>query len=132
MITGGVWVARKAFTNGNPETVQLFLKMWDQAQQDYKAKPAEVRQYEARRVNMTPADFDKLVEGQSVAHPTFADMLTADFIGPPGREASSRLGKHLQNIAAFLLAERRIQAVPADWAGLLNTKPIQAYIASTQ
>jgi aliphatic sulfonates family ABC transporter substrate-binding protein len=130
MITGGVWVARKAFTDGSPETVQLFLKAWDQAQKDYKAKPAEVRQYEAKRVNMTPEQFDKLVEGQGVAHPTFEQILTADFMGPPGQEANSRLGKHLQGIAAFLVEEKRIQAAPTDWAGLLYTKPIQAYLAS--
>jgi aliphatic sulfonates family ABC transporter substrate-binding protein len=130
MITGGVWVVRKAFTSGSPETVQLFLKAWEQAQNDYKAKPVEVQQYEAKRVNMSAEEFSKLVEGQSVAHPTFQEILTADFMGPPGQEAASRLGKHLQGIAAFLLAEKRIQAVPTDWAGLLNTKSIQIYLAS--
>ncbi len=38
--------------------------------------------------------------------------------------------KHLQGIGAFLVAEKRIQAVPEDWAALFNTKPIQAYLAS--
>jgi aliphatic sulfonates family ABC transporter substrate-binding protein len=129
MITGGVWAARKAFTDGSPETLQLFLKIWDQAQRDYKAKPAEVRQYEAKRVDMTAEQFDKLVEGQGVAHPTFEQILTVDFMGPPGQEANSRLGKHLQGIAAFLVEEKRIQAAPTDWAGLLYTKPVQAYLA---
>ena len=32
MITGGVWVTRKAFIGGSPDTVQRFLKAWDQAQ----------------------------------------------------------------------------------------------------
>lgn len=129
MITGGVWAARKPFTAGNPETVQLFLTAWEQAQKDYKANPAEVRKHEAKRVDLSAEQFDKLVEGQSVAHPTFTEILSADFMGPPGREADSRLGKHLQGIAAFLLAEKRIQAVPTDWAGLMNTKAIQAYLA---
>jgi aliphatic sulfonates family ABC transporter substrate-binding protein len=129
MITGGVWVTRKAFTEGSPDTVQIFLKAWDQAQKDYKAKPAEVRQYEAKRVDMTAEQFDKLVEGQRVAHPSFEEILTADFIGPPGQEANSRLGKHLQGIAAFLVEEKRIQAAPADWSGLLYTKPVQTYLA---
>jgi aliphatic sulfonates family ABC transporter substrate-binding protein len=130
MITGGVWVARKAFTGGSPETVQLFLKAWDLAQRDYRAKPAEVRSFEAKRVDLTPEQFDKLVEGQSVAHPSFEETLTADFLGAPGKELESRLMKHLQGIGAFLLAEKRIQALPGDWAGLFNTKPIQAYRAS--
>jgi aliphatic sulfonates family ABC transporter substrate-binding protein len=130
MITGGVWVARKSFNATNPETVQLFLKAWDRAQKDYKAKIAEVRQYEAKRIDMGAEQFDKLVEGQSVAHPSFEETLTADFLGAPGKELDSRLMKHLQNIGAFLLAEKRIQALPTDWAGLFNTKPIQAYLAS--
>lgn len=129
MITGGVWVARKAFTGGSPETVQLFLKAWDKAQKDYKAKPAEVRQYEAKRVDLGADQFDKLVEGQTVAHPTFQETLTADFLGEPGKEMDSRLMKHLKNIGDFLLAEKRIQALPADWSGLINTKPIQTYLA---
>jgi hypothetical protein len=65
-----------------------------------------------------------------VAHPTFEQILTADFMGPPGQEANSRLGKHLQGIAAFLVEEKRIQAAPTDSAGLLYTKPVQAYLAS--
>ncbi len=129
MITGGVWVARKAFTGGSPDTVQLFLKAWDQAQKDYKAKPAEVRSFEAKRVDMSAEQFDKLVEGQTVAHPTLEETLTASFLGEPGKELDSRLMKHLQGIGDFLLAEKRIQALPADWTGLLNTKPIQTYLA---
>ena len=130
MITGGVWVGRKAFTSGNAETLQRFLKAWDQAQKDYKAKVAEVRQYEAKRVDLSAEQFDKLVAGQTVAHPTFQETLTVDFLGAPGQELNSRLMKHLQNIGAFLLEEKRINALPADWKGLLNTKPIQAYLAS--
>ena len=129
MITGGVWVTRKAFTEGSPDTVQIFLKAWDQAQKDYKAKPAEVRQYEAKRVDMNAEQFDKLIEGQGAAHPTFEEILTADFIGPPGQEANSRLGKHLQGIAAFLVEQKRIEAAPTDWSGLLYTKPVQTYLA---
>lgn len=130
MITGGVWVTRKAFTSGEPETVARFLKAWDQAQQDYKAKPAEVRQYEAKRIDMAPAQFDALIQGQTVAHPTFEQILTADFLGAPGQESNSRLMKHLNGIGAFLLDEKRIQALPGDWPGLFNTKPIQTYLAS--
>jgi aliphatic sulfonates family ABC transporter substrate-binding protein len=129
MITGGVWVARKAFTGSSPDTVQRFLKAWDQAQKDYKAKTAEVRQYEAKRVDLSAEQFDKLVAGQTVAHPTYEEILTVDFLGAPGQELNSRLMKHLQGIGDFLLAEKRIQALPSDWAGLFNTKPIQVYLA---
>lgn len=130
MITGGVWVGRRPFMDGEPETMKRFLKAWDQAQKDYKANPSEVRSYEAKRVGMSAEDFDKLVAGQSVAHPSFAETLTADFLGAPGQELDSRLMKHLQNIGAFLIEQKRIQAEPKDWAGLFDTKPIQAYLAS--
>ncbi|WP_245479432.1 ABC transporter substrate-binding protein, partial [Hansschlegelia zhihuaiae] len=130
MITGGVWVGRRAVLDGEPETMRRFLKAWDQAQKDYRAKPAEVRAFEAKRVGMTAEQFDRLVEGQSVAHPTFQETLTAHFLGAPGKELDSRLMKHLQNIGGFLVEQKRIQAEPKDWAGLFDTKPIQAYLAS--
>jgi aliphatic sulfonates family ABC transporter substrate-binding protein len=129
MITGGVWVARKSFVAQNAETIQRFLRAWHQAQGDYKADPAKVRQYEAKRVDMAPDQFDKLIAGQTVSNPSFEETLTADFMGPPGLEMNSRLMKHLQNIAAFLVAEKRIQAPPANWPDIFNTKPIQAYLA---
>ncbi|MGV3633827.1 MAG: aliphatic sulfonate ABC transporter substrate-binding protein [Pseudorhodoplanes sp.] len=130
MITGGVWVARKPFVAQNPETVKRFLTAWRQAQKDYKADPKAVRQYEAKRVNMSPEQFDLLIEGQSASNPDFEEILTAGFMGPPGKEMDSRLMKHLQGIAAFLVQEKRIPAPPADWSGIFNTKPIQALLAS--
>jgi aliphatic sulfonates family ABC transporter substrate-binding protein len=129
MITGGVWVARKAFAAQSPDTVQRFLRAWDQAQKDYKADPANVRQYEAKRVDLPADQFAKLIEGQTASHPTFGEVLTADFMGPPGKEMDSRLMKHLHGIAAFLVAEKRIQAAPSNWPDIFNTKPIQAYLA---
>ena len=129
MITGGVWVTRKPFVAGSGETVQRFLKAWDEAQKAYAADPAGVRAAEARRIGMSGPDFDALVAGQSVAHPSFRQTLTADFLGAPGQESTSRLMKHLHGIAAFLVAEKRIQAPPADWSGLFETRPIQTYLA---
>jgi aliphatic sulfonates family ABC transporter substrate-binding protein len=129
MITGGVWVARKPFVADNAETVRRFLTAWRQAQKDYKANPKDVRQYEAKRVNMTPEDFDKLIAGQSAINPDFEEVLTAGVMGPPGQEMDSRLMKHLQGIAAFLVDEKRIPAAPENWPGIFNTKPIQALLA---
>jgi taurine transport system substrate-binding protein len=128
MITGGVWVARKPFVAENAETVRRFLTAWRQAQKDYKANPKDVRQYEAKRVNMTSEDFDKLIVGQSATNPDFEEILIAAFMGPPGKEADSRLMKHLQGIAAFLVDEKRIPAAPENWPGIFNTKPIQALL----
>jgi taurine transport system substrate-binding protein len=130
MITGGVWVARKPFVAQHAEAVKRFLTAWRQAQKDYKANPKAVRQYEAKRVNMSPEQFDLLIEGQTASNPEFEEILTAGFMGPPGKEMDSRLMKHLQGIAAFLVQEKRIPAAPSDWAGIFNTKPIQALLTS--
>lgn len=125
MITGGIWVARQAFTRENPETVQRFLRTWREAQAAYAAKSGDVRQYEAKRVGQTAQEFDALIARQTASHPSFEQLLTADFMGPPGKELDSRLMKHLQGIGNFLVAEKRISALPTDWTKLFNTQPIQ-------
>lgn len=130
MITGGLWVARKAFVKDSPATVQAFLKSWREAQRAYAANPADVRQYEAKRVGQSPAEFDALIARQTASHPSFEQLLSADFMGAPGKEGDSRLMKHLQGIGAFLVAEKRISAAPADWSGLFNTRPIQELLRS--
>lgn len=130
MITGGIWVARQAFTKENPATLQQFLKTWRQAQARYAENPAEVRQYEAKRIGQTAQEFDALIARQTASHPSFEQLLTADFMGPPGHEANSRLMKHLRAIGDFLVAEKRIDAAPADWLRLFNTRPIQDYLKS--
>ncbi len=128
MITGGIWVARQAFTRDNPDTVQAFLKTWRDAQKAYAANPSTVRQYEAKRVGQTAPEFDALIARQTASHPSFEQLLTADFMGPPGKELDSRLMKHLQGIGAFLVAEKRISAAPADWTRLFNTRPMQEFL----
>jgi aliphatic sulfonates family ABC transporter substrate-binding protein len=130
MITGGIWVARQAFTKESPETVQAFLRAWRVAQRAYAANPQAVRQFEAKRVNQNPQEFDELIARQSASHPTFEQLLTADFMGPPGRELDSRLMKHLLGIGNFLVGEKRINALPADWTKLFNTQPIQTFLAN--
>ncbi|WOB07108.1 NrtA/SsuA/CpmA family ABC transporter substrate-binding protein [Piscinibacter gummiphilus] len=128
MITGGIWVARQAFTKDSPAAVQGFLKTWREAQKTYVANPSEVRQYEAKRVGQSAQEFDALIARQTASHPSFEQLLTADFMGPPGKELDSRLMKHLQAIGAFLVAEKRISATPANWAPIFNTRPIQDFL----
>ena len=53
-------------------------------------------------------------------------------MGPPGKETESRLMKHLQGIAAFLVEEKRIPAAPSNWPGIFNTKPIQQLLAKSK
>ena len=128
MITGGIWVARQAFTKDNPETVQAFLKVWRDAQKAYANNPGGVRQYEAKRVGQTAQEFDALIARQTASHPTFEQLLSADFMGPPGKELDSRLMKHLQGIGVFLAAEKRISAAPSEWTRLFNTRPLQEFL----
>lgn len=128
MITGGIWVARQAFTRDNGDTVQRFLKTWREAQAAYAANPKEVRQHEAKRVGQTPQEFDALIARQTASHPSFEQLLTADFMGPPGKELDSRLMKHLQGIGSFLVQEKRISAPPSDWSRIFNTRPIQEFL----
>lgn len=130
MITGGVWVARRDFSERQGETLQRFLGAWNTAQAELRADPRRVRAAEARRVNMTAEQFDALVAGQTVTHPSFAETLTADFLGAPGAEDGSRLMTHLKGIAAFLVAENRIPAAPSDWSRIFNTRPIQRFLGS--
>lgn len=130
MITGVILVGRAAFTRDHPDVVQDFLRAWRYAQRAYASDTGGVRQYEAKRLNQTAQEFDALISRQSASHPSFEQVLTADFMGPPGKEADSRLMKHVQGIAAFLVAEKRINAAPSDWSKLFNTKPIQTFLAS--
>ncbi|MDX5629544.1 MULTISPECIES: NrtA/SsuA/CpmA family ABC transporter substrate-binding protein [unclassified Brenneria] len=130
MITGGVWVGQQDLSRNNAEVLQAFLRAWRQAQHDYVVNPKAVRQYEAKRIGQTPEEFDALIERQSVENPSFEKVLTADFMGAPGKELDSRLMKHLQSIGAFLVSEQRIKETPKDWASLFNTGPIQKVIAS--
>lgn len=130
MITGGVWVGQQDLSRKNGEVLQAFLRAWRQAQRDYAANPKAVRQYEAKRIGQTPEEFDALIARQSVSNPSFEELLTADFMGAPGKELDSRLMKHLQGIGAFLVSEQRIKEAPKDWAPLFNTAPIQKLIAS--
>jgi taurine transport system substrate-binding protein len=132
MITGGVWVARSAFSKENPEAMQRFLKAWAEAMAAYRADPRNTRQYEAKRVNLSLDDFDALIARQNARHPSFEELLTVDFMGPPGKELDSRLMKHLQGIAAFLVAEKRITAPPGDWTKIFNTQPIQTFLAASK
>jgi taurine transport system substrate-binding protein len=132
MITGGVWVVRSAFAKDNPDTMQRFLAAWVDAMAAYRADPRNTRQYEAKRVNLSADEFDALIARQNARHPSFEELLTADFMGPPGKELDSRLMKHLQGIGAFLVGEKRITAPPSDWSKILNTQPIQTFLAASK
>ena len=129
MITGGVWVGQQALSREKPEVLQAFLRVWRKAQHDYAKDPKKVRQYEAARIGQSAAEFDALIARQTASHPSFEQLTTADFMGAPGKELDSRLMKHLQGIAAFLVSEKRIKEAPSDWKKMFNTTPMLQVIA---
>ena len=131
MITGGVWVARKALRRRQCRDGEAFFTAWRQAQKDYKANPKDVRQYEAKRVNMAPEQFDALIEGQSATNPDFEEILTAGFMGPPGKESELAAD---EASAGHRGIPGRGEAYPGRAQQLaghcFNTKPIQALLAN--
>jgi taurine transport system substrate-binding protein len=130
MITGGVWVIQQVLSQEKSETLQAFLRAWRQAQKDYAANPKIVRQYEAIRIGQTAEEFEALIARQSASNPSFEQLITADFMGAPGKELDSRLMKHLQGIATFLVSEQRIKEAPKDWTKLFNTTPLVRAMAA--
>lgn len=129
-LTGGIFVAQQALYKTSPETLHAFMRAWREAQRAYAKDPKGVRQYEAKRVNQTPEQFDALIARQTASHPSFEELLTPDLMGTPGKESESRLMKHFQGIGNFLVGEKRISAPPADWSRLFNTRPLQAVLAA--
>ncbi|MGF6629515.1 taurine transport system substrate-binding protein [Pseudomonas frederiksbergensis] len=128
MVTGGYWIGHQSFSRQNPETLQAFLAVWDQAQRDYSKDIDGVRRYEAARIGQTSEQFNTLIARQSARHPTFEEQVHSDFFGPTGQRQNARLVKHFQAIGQFLLAQERIQALPTDWSLLFNTQPIETYL----
>ena len=84
--------AELALLSGQKPDQGELLKEIEQLRAVVKANPKDVRQYEAKRVNMAPEQFDALIEGQSATNPDFDDVLTAGFMGPPGKEIESPSG----------------------------------------
>jgi taurine transport system substrate-binding protein len=93
------------------------------------ADPEDVRQYEAKRLGITVPEFSAMLKRMSAEYPDYKTQLTQDFLGAPGQESSARMMIHLKDIGDFLLAEKRINALPTDWSGIINTQPLQTYLA---
>jgi taurine transport system substrate-binding protein len=129
-ITGGVWVGRSEFVKANPAVIQKFLQVWDVAWTAHTSDPTAVRAFEAKRVNQSAEEFDGLIKRMSAEHPAFRDQLTADYLGAPGQALKSKFMDHLKDIGDFLIEQKRINALPQDWSKIINTQPLQAYLAA--
>jgi aliphatic sulfonates family ABC transporter substrate-binding protein len=129
-ITGGVWVGRSDYVKKNPESIQKFLKVWEIAMLAHKADPTAVRAFEAKRVNQSAAEFDDLINRMSARHPSLAEQLTLEHLGKPGEQLKTKFMAHLLDIGNFLIEQKRINALPADWSKIINSEPLQTYLAS--
>jgi taurine transport system substrate-binding protein len=129
-ITGVELAARSAFTKEHTELVQKFLAAWEKSMQAAVANPDDVRQYEAKRLGITVPEFSAMLKRMSAEYPDYKTQLTQDFLGAPGQEPNARMMIHLKDIGDFLLAEKRINALPRDWSGIINTQPLQTYLAA--
>ena len=131
-ITGVFLAARSEFTKEHPELVQKFLTAWDKAMKAAVANPDEVRQAEAKRLNVSVPDFSAMLTRMSAEYPEYKKQLTPEYLGPPGQEINSRMMVHLKEIGDFLISEKRINALPADWSKIINSQPMQAYLAASK
>jgi taurine transport system substrate-binding protein len=128
-ITGVMLAARSEFTASKPEVVRKFLAAWEQAMIAHERDPADVRQYEAKRLGISVADFGAMLKRMSAVYPAYKDQITQPYLGAPGQEMQSVMMLHLQDIGDFLFSEKRINALPKDWSKIINTQPIQTYLA---
>jgi taurine transport system substrate-binding protein len=128
-ITGVQLAARSEFTRSSPELLQKFLAAWEAAMIAHAEKTDDVRQYEAKRLKITVPEFSEMLTRMSALYPTYKEQLQADYLGAPGEELKSRIMVHLQDIGDFLHAEKRIDALPTDWSKIINTQPLQTYLA---
>lgn len=129
-ITGIYLGARPEFTKEHPEEVQKFLAVWAETMKAAVDKPDEVRQYEAKRLGITVPEFSAMLQRMGAVYPSYKDQLTQDYFGAPGQAGTPRILAHLKDIGDFLLAEKRINSLPADWSKIIDTQPIKAYVAA--
>lgn len=128
-ITGVFLAGRTAFVKEHPELIQKFLAAWELAMQDAVKLPDEVRQYEAKRLGISVPDFSAMLGRMGGTYPTFKEQLTQPYLGATGEVAGSRVMVHLREIGDFLLSEKRIGALPADWSKIIDVEPLQTYLA---
>jgi taurine transport system substrate-binding protein len=131
-ITGVMLGARSEFTREHPEVIQKFLAAWNETMKAHAENPADVRQYEAKRLGITVPEFSAMLDRLSAVYPSYKDQLTPELLGAPGQEASSKMMAHLKDIGDFLLAEKRINALPSDWSKIINTQPLQTFVAANK
>ena len=128
-ITGVFLAARPEFTKAHPEETQKFLAVWAETMKAAADKPDDVRQYEAKRLGITVPEFSAMLGRMGAIYPSYKDQLTQPYFGEPGQTATSKVMAHLKDIGDFLMEQKRINALPADWSKIIDTQPLQTYLA---
>lgn len=126
--TYGVWAGRSEFLKENKADIQKFLAVWDKAVAKLASAPAEVLQYEAKRLGKSPEEIKALVERQKIERPNYKTQLTPAYFGTPGKAGESAFAKHAATIGTFLLSLERIKTLPSDWSGLIDQQPLIDYL----
>jgi ABC-type nitrate/sulfonate/bicarbonate transport system substrate-binding protein len=129
-ITGIFLCARSEFTKEHPNEIQKFLAVWEDTMKIAAENPNDVRQYEAARLGLTAPDFSAMLKRMGSVNPTYREQLTQLYFGEGSQTSSSRVMAHLKDIADFLVSEKRITALPTDWSKIIDTQPLQTYLAA--
>lgn len=126
----GVWVVRRGYLEDHPDELQQFLKAWEPAIAVYNTNRQEILPYEAGRLDMPEENFAALLDRQNVVHPPYEEQLTEVYMGQPGAQMNSRLMKHFQGIAQFMVDLEKISEVPDDWSTFVDVQPLSKYLSS--
>lgn len=128
-VTGVFLAGRTAFVREHPELIQRFLTAWQQAADDEAKSPDDVHQYEAKRLGIGVPEFNAMLGRMGATYPSFREQLTQPYLGAPGETAGSRMIAHFKDIGEFLISEKRIGALPADWSRIIDVGPLKAHVA---
>ncbi len=129
-LKAGVYlVARREFLQANPGAFERWFAAWQDATSAFDRDPGAAILPEAKRLNMTPEAFAQLLARQNVTVPSYEAQLTPEYLGSPGQPQSGGTFALCRDVARFLVQTDRIKSEPASWDGLIDTAPMQAFLA---
>lgn len=126
-----LWAVRKAYAEKSPEAISAFIKAWDAAQQAYLKDPEAGQKWEAKRLNLSDAEFAAMVERQGTRVIPVKEQPSADWLGTPGQAKGTKIYQAFEKYGKFLEELGRIKQAPTDYSSLINSSYIQKYLIST-
>ncbi|MFC8454465.1 ABC transporter substrate-binding protein [Kitasatospora sp. NPDC057223] len=106
--TADLGVVTTAFAKAHPEIVTAWLKAEDKAVKLAKSDPEQAAASIGKQLNLPTAD--ALAQLKQLVLLTAAEQTGADYLGKPG--APGKLADNLNDAAAFLKSQQKIDAVP--------------------